>query len=151
MQTIAKSTGIFIVIFLAIYCSGQSSTDFTGHWRQESNSATQRQLEIEQKGKSLLVKTIQTSSQGTRQLEVKYEMGGPPTTYTGLDGDDFRSSVRWDGGALVSETIEHEDGNEIPQKAIWTLSQDGNTLQVERDLTKSGQKMHSLITYSRQH
>ena len=149
MKTIVKSVGIFTVLFVAI-CSAQSPTNFTGHWRQETNSGGQRQLEIEQNSKGLRVKTIQTNSQGTRQLEVKYEIEGAPTTYTGLDGDNFRSSVHWDGGTLVFETIEHEDGSEIPQKTVWTLSRDGNTLQVDRDLTKSGKKMHSSITYSRQ-
>lgn len=122
METFAKSMGVFVFLFLAISVSGQSSTDFTGHWCQGTNSAAQRQLDVEQNGWSLLVKTIIGNSQGTRRLEVKYEIGGPETTYTGLDGDEFRSSVHWDGSALVFETIEHEDGRDIAQKTVWTLS-----------------------------
>jgi len=150
MQTCTKSIGALTFLFLALSASAQSSTDFTGHWRQETNSSVQRQLEIEHNRKSLVVKTISTNSQGTRRLEVKYEIGGPPTTYTGLDGDEFRSSVRWDNEALVFETIEHEDGSEIPQKAVWTLSEDRNTLRAERDVTKSGKTTHSSTTYTRQ-
>jgi hypothetical protein len=80
---------------------------------------------------------------------VRYEIGGPQTTYTGLDGDQFRSSVRWDGNALVFDTIEQEDGNEIPQKTVWTLPGDGNVLQVDRTMTESGKTTHSLTTYAR--
>jgi hypothetical protein len=150
MQAVVKNMGALAVLFLAICSSGQPSTDFTGHWQQETNSATQRQLEIEQNGNSLLVRTIITNSQGARRLEVKYEIGGPPTAYTGLDGDQFRSSVHWDGGALVFEIIEHESGNEVHQKAVWTLLPDRSKLQVERDVTKSGNTTHSSTTYGRQ-
>jgi hypothetical protein len=139
-----------LVLFFAISLSGQTPPDFTGHWRQQTNSKTQRQLEVEQKGQNLRVKTVVTSSHGTRNLEVKYVIGGPQTTYTGLDGDEFRSSARWDAGSLVFDTIEHEDSNEIPQKAVWTLSADGHELQVDRQVTKSGKTTRSLTTYIRQ-
>jgi hypothetical protein len=138
-----------VLLFFAISVSGRTPPDFTGHWRQQTNSKTQRQLEVEQKGQNLRVKTSVTNSEGTRNLEVKYVIGGPQTTYTGLDGDEFHSSVRWDANSFVFDTIEHEDSNEIPQKAVWTLSADG-ALQVDRQITKSGKTTHSLTTYIRQ-
>jgi hypothetical protein len=139
-----------VVLFLVISVSAQTPPDFTGHWRQQTDSKTQRQLEVEQKGQSLRVKTVVTNSDGTRNLEVKYVIGGPETTYRGLDGDEFRSSVRWDARSLVFDTTEREGSNEIPQKAVWTLSADGNTLQVDREFTRSGKTTHSLTTYIRQ-
>ena len=139
-----------IILAIAVYVSAQIPSDFTGHWQQQSTSGVQRQLEAEQKGESLRVKTVVTNSEGTRNLEVKYQIGGAATTYKGLDGDEFRSSIRWDGNALVFDTIEHEEGSEIPQKAIWTLSEDGNQLRVDRQVTKSGKPAHSLTTYVRQ-
>jgi hypothetical protein len=138
-----------VLLFVAISLGAQTPPDFTGHWRQ-TNSKTQRQLEVEQKGQNLRVKTVVTNSDGTRNLEVKYVIGGPKTTYTGLDGDEFRSSVRWESSRLVFDTLEHEGPDEIPQKAVWTLSADGNALQIDRELTKSGKTTHSLTTYSRQ-
>jgi hypothetical protein len=144
-----RSLSASIFLFLATFVSGQSATDFTGHWQQKTTSGAQRHLEIEQNGRTLRAKTVVTNSQGTRNLEVRYEIGGPQTTYTGLDGDQFRSSVRWDGNALVFDTIEQEDGNEIPQKTVWTLPGDGNVLQVDRTMTESGKTTHSLTTYAR--
>jgi hypothetical protein len=145
-----RSLTTFTFLFVSILVSGQSLTDFTGHWQEKTDSGTQQHVEVEQKGPNLRVKTVVINSQGTKSLEVKYEIGGPETTYTGLDGDQFRSSVRWDGNALVFDTIEHEAGSEIPQKTIWTLSGDRNTLQVDRTITKSGKTSHSLTTYVRQ-
>ena len=139
-----------VVLFLALSVSGQTPPDFTGHWRQQTNSKTQHQLEVEQKGQNLRVKTVVTNSDMIRNLEVKYVIGGQETTYTGLDGDEFRTSVRWDASSLVFDTIEREGSNEIPQKAVWTLSADGNALQVDRQFTKSGKTTHSLTTYIRQ-
>ena len=145
-----RALSTIVVLLFAISVSGQTTPDFTGHWRQQSDSKTQRQLEVEQKGQNLRVKTMVTDFEGTRSLEVKYVIGGPGTTYTGLDGDEFRSSVRWNASSLVFDTIEQEGSNEIPQKAVWTLSADGNTLQVDRKFTKSGKTTHSLTTYIRQ-
>ena len=145
-----RALGIIVVSFLAISVSGQTPPDFTGHWREQTSSKTQRQLEVEQKGQDLRVKTAVTNSDGTRNLEVKYVIGGPETTYGGLDGDEFRSTVRWDASSLVFDTIEQEGSTEIPQKAAWTLSPDGNELQVDRQFTKSGKTTHSLTTYIRQ-
>lgn len=86
------------------------------------------------------VKTVVTSSGGTHKLELKNVIGGPETTYRGMDGDEFRSSVRWDASSLVFDAIEQEGLNEIPQKAVWRLSVDGNALQVDRQFTESGEK-----------
>jgi hypothetical protein len=151
-SSLLRKTSVLIFLFfsLATSVSAQTPADFTGHWRRQAGSAIQRRLDIEQKGKNLRVKTVETNHEGTRNLEVKYEIGGPETTYTGLDGDKFHSAVRWDGKTLVFEITEHEGGSEIPQKVVWTLSDDSTTLQVDRSSTKSGQTRHSLIKYVRE-
>ena len=63
-------------------------------------------------------------------------IGGTETRYEGRDGDEFYSSVHWDGTALGFETVEHEDKSQIPQKAVSALSVDHNTLQVDRRCNK---------------
>lgn len=72
------------------------------------------------------MKTVVTNSDVTWNLEAKYVIGGLETTYRGLGGDEFRSSVRWDASSLIFDTIDQEGSNDIPQKAVWTLSADGN-------------------------
>jgi hypothetical protein len=139
-----------VVLLLANSVSGQTTPDFTGHWRQETNSKTLRELDIEHKGQHLRVRTVVSTSDRTCKLEVNYVIGGPEATYTGLDGDEFRSSVHWDASRLVFDIVEREDSNEIPQTTVWTLSADGNSLQVDRQITKGGKTTHSAITYTRQ-
>ena len=139
-----------LVLLLTIPVYGKAPADFSGRWQQQTSSGAQRQMEIEQTDQNLRVKTTVTTSEGRRQLEVKYEIGGPETTYIGLDGDEFRSSVGWDGSSLVFQTTEHEAGSEVPQKAVWTLSADGNTLQVDRESTKLGKATRSSTSWLRQ-
>src|SRR6202012_2619321 len=117
-----KKASALLFLFLAISVSGQSKADFTGHWREQSDAQMQRDLNVEQTGGHLRVKTLVAKSQSQKVLEVEYEIGGGETIYRGLDGDEFHSSVHWDGAALAFEIIEHEGGSEIPQKTIWTLS-----------------------------
>jgi hypothetical protein len=81
---------------------------------------------------------------------VKYLIGGQETSYKGLDGDEFRSSVRWNGSTLGFETVEHEDGRDIPEKTVWILLADRNTLQAARQSAKSAKTTPSLTTYVRQ-
>jgi len=90
------------------------------------------------------------NSKGSRRLEVTYQIGGPETVYEGLDGDEFHTSVHWDGNVLVFETIEHEGGKEIPETTVWALSENGNNLQVKRRSAKSASKGESSSTHVRQ-
>jgi hypothetical protein len=136
--------------FAAIAALGQATPDFTGHWGEQTSSKVQRELEVQQKGQDLRVKTVVTDSSGTRNLEVRYAIGGPATIYKGLDGDEFHTSVRWDTSSLLFDTIELEDSKRIPQKVVWTLSADGNTLRVDRQITKAGKTTQSLTSYLRQ-
>jgi hypothetical protein len=145
-----RVSGAIVFLFAAIAAFGQTTPDFTGHWREQTNSKVQRGLEVKQKGQNLRVKTVVTNSNGTRNLEVKYAIGGPATIYKGLDSDEFRTSVRWDMSNLIFGTIEHEGLIEIPQKVVWTLSADGNTLQVDRQITKAGKTTPSFTIYLRQ-
>jgi hypothetical protein len=147
---VTKRVLIAIVFwFAAIAAFGRTTPDFTGHWREQTNSKVQRELEVKQKGQNLRVKTVVTNSSGTRNLEVKYAIGGPATIYKGLDSDEFHTSVRWDTSNLIFDTIEHEGLIEIPQKAVWTLSADGNTLQVDRQITRAGKTTQSSTSYLR--
>lgn len=150
MQFSAQNVGALIVLSLALSGNGQTPPDFTGHWRQQSDSGVQRRLDIEQNGKTLYVKTTVTNSKGTRQVQVKYKIGGPETVYRGFDGDEFHSSVHWIAGGLLFDTVEHEDGREIPETTVWTLSEDRNNLQVKRESAESGKTKDVLSTYVRQ-
>jgi hypothetical protein len=143
----SRTVAAFVALALAVCANGQTRPDFTGRWHQQTNAGEQRQLDIEQHGDTLRVQTTVTNSKGTRHLEVNYRIGGAETVYKGLDGDEFHSRVHWDGSALVFETVEHERGQRIPETTVWTISEDGASIQLKRQ-SKSGK--NSSVTYSRQ-
>jgi hypothetical protein len=151
MSVLARRAGVPVAFLLAVSAIGQTPVNFTGQWRQQTRAGEQqRQLDIQQDGSVLTVKTMVSNSQGSRRLVVTYQIGGPETVYKGLDGDEFHSTLRWDGSALVFDTVEHEGGRKIPETTIWTLSEDRTSLEVKRQSTKSGKKGESLTTYRHQ-
>jgi hypothetical protein len=136
-----------LILLLAISAYAQTPPDFTGRWQLETKAAEQRQLDVKQNGSSLRVETIVTNAKGTRRLVVTYQVGGAETIYKGLDGDEFHSRAHYDGGLLVFDTVEHEDGRKLPETTVWTLSEDRNSFQLKRQSTKS----NSSLTHIREH
>jgi hypothetical protein len=148
MQVQARRVGVLVALSFGIAANGQTTPDFTGRWRQQTNAGEQRVLDIEQDGNTLRVETTVTNSKGARHLTVTYQIGGPETAYKGLDGDEFHSRVHWDGSILVFDTIEHEVGRRIAETTVWTLSDNHNSIQLRKQSTKSGK--NSSVTYIRQ-
>ena len=56
----------------------------------------------------LTVEVTTKTGEGVRTLDLKYEIGGQEFVYTGLDGDEFHTEVRWDRESLIFDTIEPE-------------------------------------------
>jgi hypothetical protein len=145
MQGLARDVGALIAMLAVISANAQTSPDFTGHWRLQTNAGEQRELDIAQNGNALRVQTIVTNPKGTRRLVVTYQIGGRETLYKGLDGDKFHSRVHFNGNLLVFDTIEQELGRKIPETTVWTLSEDRDSFQLKRHSTKKD----SLATYVR--
>jgi len=150
MRRSIRGAAVLLPCLLAISASGAPSPDFSGRWRQQTDSGPQRRLDVEQNGQTLHVRTTVSNAKGTRRLDVSYQIGGPETIYKGLDGDEFHTSVHWESGALVFVTVEHERGSEIPETTVWRLSEDHDHLQVTRQSRKSGKTKDSLTSYVRE-
>ena len=102
----------------------------------QKKSQRPRALKIQQMGRLLAVKVITPTNEGVRTLDLKYQIGGEELVYTGLDGDEFHTKLRWDGENLVFDTVEHERGKEIVSKQIWTLAEGGTVLRELKQSTK---------------
>jgi hypothetical protein len=100
-------------------------------------------LEIREDGPALKI-TIQAAQKGViRRLPLAYKLG-EPLHYTGLDGDDFRSTPSWRGNTLVFDTTELEDGKTILSTEIFSLTSDEAKLIVRK--TEDGPGEHSVCT-----
>jgi hypothetical protein len=90
MQFLFRGARTLSVLLLAISAKGLTPPDFTGHWRQQTESGAQRQLDIDQNGQTLQVKTTVINSKGARQLEVSMRSADrrPATKVsTGMNSD----------------------------------------------------------------
>ncbi len=132
------------LLFVILFATGaEASVDFSGLWHQDvsrsvppGNPTRRRELDIQQAGNVLTVKVSTETSRGARALHLEYEIGGRELVYTGLDGDEFHTKVRWEGENLVFDTIEHERGSEIVSQQIWSLAEGGKLLrEVKRSKT----------------
>jgi len=96
-----------------------------------------------------MVKITTQTNDGPRSLDLKYEIGGPELVYTGLDGDEFHTKVRWDGESLAFDTVEHERGREIVSKQTWTLADGGAVLREVKQSGEAGKPAESVAIYEK--
>lgn len=129
---------IWTAVMLAAVCAGaQSHPDFNGTWKQDNSRSTIRpgstinySNRIEQNGAKLKVTTI-LGANGDRKESTysrDYTIGGPASTTSDREGDQFTNTVKWDGSSLVFETVEKEKAGTLTTREVWTLSADGRTL-----------------------
>lgn len=122
------------ILALALFTCpmADAGSDFSGLWRQDASRSVPegkqgrlREMQIQQHNAALTVKVTTKRSSGPRSLDLKYEIGGNELIYTGLDGDEFHTRVRWRGESLVFDTVEHQRGKQFVSKQIWTLTDGG--------------------------
>jgi hypothetical protein len=112
-------------------------SNLSGTWQQNNersippprNKSHSYKMTVEASAKALRVRIIANNGHGEQTLDLNYEIGRRELVYTGIDGDEYHSKVRWDGDSLVFTTVEHERGGLIPSEETWTLIDSGNSLQ----------------------
>lgn len=119
--------------WLAVFLAAGS---WQGHWVQNNqrsvpprHGSSALRMDVELNGSVLKVHMESKGGRGDRKLDVKYELGGPETVYTGLDGDEFHAQAKLAGDEIVFTVVEHEDGKLIPYTETWTLMDSGESLQ----------------------
>lgn len=129
----------WLVITLVVLSVGtlfaQSKPNFSGEWKMvpaksdygtmpAPTTAVQKITHIDPE---LKVVNTQTSDQGTFTIESTYTTDGKECVNKGRMGD-VKSTLKWDGSALVIDSKMDFQGNEVAITNKWTLSEDGKTL-----------------------
>ncbi len=87
-------------------------------------------LHIEHREPDLTVETTALRVSGVpRHAVQRYSTDGKTSVSTGADGDEFHTSIVWNGQSLVFSVEEHEDGRIILSKETWTLIENGAGLE----------------------
>lgn len=132
-------SGIFLLPALATLAWTQTAPDFSGQWKQDNDRCQPKrkgdvELRVEQIGQALTVETsISHGSEGSRHAMQKYTTDGKVSVSTGADGDEFHTSAVWKDSTLVFSIEEHEDGRILHSREIWSVIDDGATLQRIRE------------------
>ena len=115
--------------------------NFSGTWKQFNERCVPKRtgdvtLQIEQRDPVLTVETTALRGSGLpRHALQQYSIDGTTSVSIGADGDEFHTSIGWNGQSLVFSVEEHEDGRIIHSKETWTLIENGAALERCRDAT----------------
>ena len=140
----------------AAICS-PSEPDFSGTWEQSNERCIPKRTgtvvrRIDQRGTDLVVETSIVRGSGPPWHAVqRYRSDGVTSVSTGTDGDEFHTSVTWNGDSLMFLIEEHERGRVIHSKEKWMLSENGSALKIDRESlgTDDGPQKQTLV-YLRQ-
>ena len=132
--------GLLLAVLMAApgICS-QLNPDFSGTWKQSNERSIPNRtgnvtLHIDHRDPELTVETtILRSAAAPRHAVQRYTTDGKVSISTGADGDEFHTSIVWNGQSLIFSVEEHEDGRIILSKEIWTLIENGAALQRVRE------------------
>jgi hypothetical protein len=109
--------------------------NFSGIWKQSNERCVPKRTgdvipHIEHREPDLTVETTALRSSGLpRHAVQRYSTDDKTSVSTGADGDEFHTSIVWNGQSLVFSVEEHEDGRIILSKETWTLIENGDALE----------------------
>ena len=125
-------------ICLSFNPSFSGNPNFSGTWKQSNERSTPTRtgevtLKIEHRDPELTVQTLIVDKSGSLRHALQHYTTDTKTSMsTGADGDEFYTSVSWNGQSLVFSIEEHEDGRVIPSHETWTLIENGDVLERKR-------------------
>lgn len=122
----------------------QAKSDFSGTWKVDAaksdfgpmpapDSLTEK---IVHEDPSLKVNFVQVGGTGDATYDLAYTTDGKEcVNHPG--GNEFKTTLKWEGDDLVADTKGSFDGNDFTSKDRWTLSEGGKTMTVQRHISTS--------------
>jgi hypothetical protein len=145
---------LLLLAVVPALASSQKTPDFSGQWKQANDRCQPKRkgnvtLRIEQLDPKFTVETtINRDPASPRHASQSYTTDGKISVSTGVDGDEFHTSIVWKEAALVFTIEEHEDGRILRSQETWTLIENGAALQRVRESKDTGEKQ--TLIYLRQ-
>jgi type IV secretion system protein VirB10 len=144
MSSVAIS---YLCLAVAAVAQAQSGTDFSGEWKLNPARSEigklpappEMSLQIDQSAASL---TVWSSS------PVLYPLDGRTETRK-ANGLSFSTQTKWEGQALLSNTIVNGDGKNYTIMERWKRSANGATLTIRRTIVDKGGEAESILVYEK--
>jgi hypothetical protein len=120
---------------LALGVSANAKPNFTGDWKLNADKSdfgpmpppSAMAIKIDHDDPNLKVATTQSGAQGDVSYEAKYTTDGKESTNS-MGPMEAKSTVNWDGDALLFSTKLEAGEMKFDAKGKWMLSEDGKTL-----------------------
>jgi hypothetical protein len=144
---------ILLLFAISVVAWPQAAPDFSGLWKQDNDRCLPKRsgdvtLRIEHHDTELSIETsLLYDSVNSRHTVQKYTTDGRVSVSTGVDGDEFHTVVVAKDSSLVFSIEEHEDGRILRSTEMWSLIENGATLQRARE-RPDGEKQ--ILFYKRQ-
>jgi hypothetical protein len=142
-----RAIALSLVLFLVAALDAQTRPDFSGTWKQNLEKSPTKSSwlksytnKIELENASLKVVVTIVGDRGENTYTRTYTIGKLEKSQD-REGDQFATTVRWEGNTLVFDTLEKEHDATLTSKEIWTLSEDGKTLA--KSIHRSGPRGES--------
>lgn len=145
---------IHLFAILALSFAGlalpQSKGEFHGTWKLDTESSElralpkppTRSLKVDHQGKILQTNVLLNSS------EVYYTDGKESRN---REGDtELKSILKWEGSALLFDTIVTAPSGSYTLMDRWKVSRDGKLLRIRRQIIRRNQESESVLVYERE-
>jgi len=142
----------FTLLLAALPAAAQTERDFSGSWKLDRSQGSitdttvpaDASIRVEQSASSVTV--IAESPNGGPDAVSIYPLDGHSRKYQ--TGDLQKSSAtKWEGDALLVNTIVSGPSSNYSTFERWSKSRDGNTLTVTRDITRPSGETESELVY----
>ena len=126
--------------------SAAKAPDFSGQWElnvaksdfgpmaQQGAAPTKGSLTVTQSGAALKMAQSTSTPMGDQNSTQELTLDGQEHTMNGADGQPVTASAKVDGDALVVNSKLNRGGMDITLVSRWTLSPDGKTITVDRQI-----------------
>jgi hypothetical protein len=128
-------------LLMPVVNSQTTRPNFSGVWLQNNQGSTPArtgyvELKIDHQDPDLTIATtVMRKSSPPRHAVQHYRTDGQSSVSTGVDGDEFHSTVVWRDQSLLFSVEEHEDGRVLYSRETWTLGENNKILTRLRERT----------------
>jgi hypothetical protein len=135
----------------------QAKSDFSGTWKINPGKSDFGPLpppdslvmKIAHEDPSLKVNLVQTGGTGDATYDLVFTTDGKEcVNHPG--GEEAKSTLKWEGGDLVSDTKGSAGGNDFTAKDRWTLSEGGKTMTIQRHISTGGGDFDTKLVFDKQ-
>jgi hypothetical protein len=145
---------------LSLFCSNALATpavDLSGNWKLDVKKSTfgvlpvpvSRTINIIHREPLLKLQITEDTGTEKRSQTLEYTTDGKDCVNK-VRGNDFHSTLRWEGSSLVVDTEGVYQGNKFRATDRWSLSQDQKTIVIERSASNDNGETHQKLILEKQ-